>query len=408
MGVEKVMYKPFRKLCSFETSKKIIHENIRPIRKTEKVNLEQACGRVLAENIRAGIDLPPFSRAAMDGYAVNAQATFGSSPYKPKILKVVGSAQVGKLTARKIKKSEAVRIATGAKLPKGANAVVMVENTEEEAGKVKIFKSASPGENVGVKGEDIKKGSLVLKENEVLTPSKLGILAGLGLEEVKVYHKPRVAIIPTGEELSCPGEKLSPGQVYDINTYTISSLLGAHGAIPLRFDIVPDNLKELRAILLKAVKYDLIVFSGGSSVGERDLLASVTRELGEIKFHGVQIKPGKPTLFGIIKGKPIFGMPGYPTSCLLNTYLFLVPAIRKLARLPEREEKIIKAKLVKRVYGSIGRRFFLTVKIEKGLAVPVFKESGAITSMSEAQGYVEIPENIDVLERGEEVEVKLF
>ncbi|MEW6069455.1 MAG: gephyrin-like molybdotransferase Glp [Candidatus Thermoplasmatota archaeon] len=400
--------KPFSKLISFEESKRLIENNTKAIKRIERISITQAVGRVIAEDIVANFDLPPFDRAAMDGYAVRAQDTFGAMQQKPKILKVVGSIEAGKTTSRRMDKGESIKIATGAKLPKGANSVVMVENTEEENSIVKIFKPVVPKENIGLKGEDIKKGSLVIGKNEILTPSKIGVIAGLGLKAIKVYCKPGIAIIPTGEEICEVGEKLKEGQVYDINTHTVSAIVEQNGGVAIKFEIVADNLKELKDVILKATDYEAVVVCGGSSVGSGDLLARVVQELGEIKFHGIQIKPGKPTLFGIVKNKPIFGLPGYPTSCLLNTYLLLLPALRKLARLPQKEERVVKAKLAKRVHGSLGRKFFLTVKLEEELAIPVFKESGAITSISEAQGYVEIPENVDVLEKGEEVEVKLF
>ncbi|MDI6855406.1 MAG: molybdopterin-binding protein [Candidatus Thermoplasmatota archaeon] len=400
--------KLFGYLVSFKDSKKIILENINPIKSKTNIPISQALDRVNAENIYANFDLPSFDRAAMDGYAVRAKDTFGALQYRPKILKIVGTAEVGKTLGIKVMKGEAVRIATGAKLPQGTDAVVMAENAEEKNKKLKIFKSVAPKENIGLRGEDIKRGSLVIKEEDFITASKIGVVAGLGISKIKVWQKPKVAIIPTGEEVCEVGKELKEGQVYDINTHTISAIVKNNGCKSLIFPIIPDKLEALRKAVIKSLKCDLIVFSGGSSVGERDLLVNVVQELGEIKFHGIQMKPGKPTLFGIIKGKPIFGMPGYPTSCLLNAYLLLAPALRKLARLPKKEEIVVKAKLAKRVHGSLGRRFFLTVRLEKGLAIPVFKESGAITSMSEAQGYIEIPENVDVLEKGEEVEVKLF
>ena len=236
----------------------------------------------------------------------------------------------------------------------------------------------------------------------------MGVLASQGLSKVKVYEKPKIAILPTGEEVIAAGKKLKPGQLYDINSHTIAALVGVHGGAPVKINIAGDKKEELRAAIKEALKSDIIVLSGGSSVGERDLLVDVIDMWGEILFHGVQVKPGKPTIFAMIEGKPLMGMPGYPTSCLINSYLFLIPAIRKMARLPSRKGDTVKAKLARRVPGSTGRRQFLTVKLVGDEAVSVFKESGAITSIAEADGYIEIPENIDLLEKGDIVTVTLF
>ena len=217
-----------------------------------------------------------------------------------------------------------------------------------------------------------------------------------------------MAVLPSGEEVVEVGKKLKRGHVYDINSHTIASVVKANGGVPNRFGIVGDDPQDIRVKITEALESDLVVISGGSSVGERDLLVDVLHELGEVLFHGIQVKPGKPTIFAMVQGKPLMGMPGYPTSCLINTYLFLLPAIRKMAHLPPRRGESVEARLGRRVPGSVGRRQFLTVKIEAGEAIPVFKESGAITTVAEADGYIEIAENIDLLEKGEPVTVRLF
>lgn len=402
--------KPFKALISFEEARRIINENIKPVRKTENIGINSASGRVVAQDIFAQFDIPLFNRAAMDGYAVRAKDTFGATQFKPKFLKVISSISAGEITDKKLCKRGCIEIATGAKIPAGCDAVVIAENTESHQNKIKIFKPVYPKENISFQSEDIRKGTLIVRKNTFLAPSKIGAIASQGNERINVYSKPKIAVIPTGKEVCAVGKKLTRGQVYDINTYTVSAVIEDNGATAVKFDIVPDNYDDIVSAVKSAKNFDMLIFSGGSSVGARDMLADVVQELGEIKFHGVQIKPGKPTLFGSVTNKkiPVFGMPGYPTSCLLNTYLFIVLAVRKLAYMPEKEQKTVKARLGTRVHGSMGRRFFLTVKLEKGTAVPVFKESGAITSMSEADGYIEIPENVDVLEKGTEIEVILF
>ena len=400
--------KPFGALLPLDEAKRIIDANIKPITRTEIVNIDDSLGRVLAEEVIATLSTPPFDRAAMDGYAVKARDTFNSSQLNPKVLDLIGELHAGETPQKRLNTKECIQIATGAMMPKGADAVVMVEDTEKENKKIKIFKSVYPKANMAQKGEDIKEGRLILKHGFVLDPGKIGVLASQGTKKIRVYEKPKLAIIPTGEEVCEVGKRLRRGQVYDINSHTISSVVKANGCLPVKFGIVGDDNEELKSAIAEALKSDLVVISGGSSVGERDLLLDVLQNLGEVLFHGIQVKPGKPTLFAMIQDKPILGMPGYPTSCLINTYLLLLPAIRKMANLPPRKREIVEARLSRRVPGSVGRRQFLTVKIEGSDAIPLFKESGAITSVAEADGYIEIAENIDLLEKGEPVTVTLF
>ena len=400
--------RPFGALISYHEAKEIIDRHIQPIIHAQAVPIDSAVNRVLAEDLIAKMNVPPFNRAAMDGYAVKAKDTFGAGQFKPKLFKIVGEIHAGENPVKKIKSGECMQISTGAVMPGGADSVMMVEDTEQESTGVKIFKSVTPGANVGKMGEDIKEGTVVLKAGILLDAGKVGVLASQGLSRVKVFDKPKIAILPTGEEVVPVGKKLKTAQLYDINSHTISALVSANGGTPVRIGIAGDKTEELRAAIKEALKCDIVVLSGGSSVGERDLLVDVIDMWGEILFHGVQVKPGKPTIFAIIEGKPLMGMPGYPTSCLINSYLFLVPAIRKMAHLPPRKGDTVKAKLARSVPGSTGRRQFLTVKLAGDEAVSVFKESGAITSIAEADGYIEIPENIDMLEKGDTVTVTLF
>jgi molybdopterin molybdotransferase len=400
--------RPFGALISYQEAKEIIDRHIHPLTRTEPVLINEAVNRVLAEDCIAKMDVPPFNRSAMDGYAVKAKDTFGAGQFKPKVFKIIGELHAGETPTKKIKSGECVQISTGAVMPEGADAVMMVEDTERENSEVKFFKSITPGSNVGKMGGDIKEGSIILKAGILLDAGKVGVLASQGLSRVKVFQKPKIAVIPTGEEVVPAGKKLQPGQLYDINSHTISALVSASGGVPVNIAIAGDKPEELRTTIKEALKSDIVVLSGGSSVGERDLLVDVIDMWGEILFHGVQVKPGKPTIFAIIEGKPLIGMPGYPTSCLINSYLLLVPAIRKMAHLPPRTGDTVKAKLSRRVPGSTGRRQFLTVKLVGDEAVSVFKESGAITSIAEADGYIEIPENIDMLEKGDIVTVTLF
>jgi len=399
---------PFKLLISREEALEAILNSIKPIDRIELVPIEKAVGRVLARDLVANMDVPPFDRAAMDGYAVKAEDTYGASEFDPKILKLVGVLHAGESTNRSVGHGECIRIATGCPIPAGANAVVMAEFTDERDGEVLIFRAVHPLENISLKGEDIKRGEVVLREGEILTPPKIGVFAALGLRKVAVYQKPRVAIIPTGVEVRELGFELRDGQIYDVNSYTLASILLENGALVTRAPIIPDTYEALKSALHRFLDHDLIVFSGGSSVGERDMLASIIEEEGKLLFHGVQIKPGKPTLFGIVDGKPVLGMPGYPASCLSNAYIFLIPAVRKMARLPPKKPTTIRAKMARRFVSASGREQFLTVKVVDGKVYPVFKKSGDITSLSKADGYVILPVNLDVIEEGEEITVILF
>ena len=400
--------KPFGALLAYGEARNIVEASIKPITRVETVNIDEASGRVLAETVVASLSIPSFDRAALDGYAVKVKDVFGADQRNPKILKVVGELHAGETPKTAIKAGECHQIATGGMMPRGAGAVVMVEDTEVSDGKVEVFKSVYHKANVSQKGEDIKEGETILKTGIVLDPGKIGALATQGLTKVRVYTKPKVAILPSGEEVSELGKKLKRGGVYDVNSHTIASVVRAHGGLPVIFGVTRDNPEEIKIRISQALSSDLVVTSGGSSVGERDLLVDVLHGWGEILFHGIQVKPGQPTFFAMVQGKPLFGMPGYPTSCLVISYLFLLSAIRKMAHLPPKLGGTVVTKLAHRVSGGVGRRQFLTVRIEGGEAISVSKGSGSITSVAEADGYIEIPENINLLEKGETVTVTLF
>jgi len=248
----------------------------------------------------------------------------------------------------------------------------------------------------------------VLTRGDVLTASRIGAIAALGQSEVEVFAKPRVSILSTGNEIIPPGRPLAPGQIYDVNRYTLAAVISEHGGVPVPYGTAQDTLAELTSALDACLAEDCVVISGGSSVGERDLIVDVVSRRGEVRFHGIAVKPGKPTLFGMIDGKPVFGMSGYPTSCLINAYVLVVPLLRTLANLPPYAPQRISLPLVSRVTSAAGRHQFLTVRVADGLAFPVFKASGNITSMSQADGYVDIPEEVESVEKGEMVEVVLF
>jgi molybdopterin molybdotransferase len=311
--------------------------------------------------------------------------------------------------ARPVARGGCTEIATGAPMPDGADAVVMVEETEkDEAGTVRVFSPVYPGQNVGRQGADIQTGQLVLASGDYLTSSRVGAIAALGIDRVDVFERPRVAILSTGNEIVSPGRSLAPGQIYDINRFTLSAIVAEHGAVPVPYPTSADTLDDLDLALDTALAEDLVIFSGGSSVGERDLILDAIAARGEIVFHGIAVKPGKPTLFGLVGGTPVIGMPGYPTSCLSNGYMLVAPMLRRMARLPEAVERTVRLPLGQRVVSTTGRHQFYTVRVVDGTAMPAFKASGDITSMSQADGYIEIPAQTDIVEKGELVDVVLF
>ena len=402
--------RPIRETIPLDEALALVLEAATPIARTERVRLQEATGRVIAEPPRAAIDVPPFDRAAMDGYAVRAEDTFGAGRYEPKILRVVEKVYTGQIPTRSVGAGECMEIATGAPMPDGANAVVMVEETERLASStdVRIFTPVYPRQHVGRRAADIASGQPVLSAGDVLNPSRIGALAAIGALDVEVYARPSIAILSTGNEIVAPGQTLGPGQIYDINRFTLASIIDAHGGASVVLPTAQDTMEALSAAIDVALAQDVLVFSGGSSVGERDLILDVLLQRGEVLFHGVAVKPGKPTVFGHVGGKPVLGMPGYPTSCLSNGYMLLVPMLRRMARLPEHRAPTLRVPLGRRIVSTTGRHQFYTVRIAEGTAVPAFKASGDITSMAHADGYIEIPAHVDIVEAGELVEVKLF
>jgi len=401
--------RPIRETISLDEARALIAKAVTPVARTERVRLDLADGRVIAASVCATSDVPPFVRAAMDGYAVRAADTFGAGTHSARVLRSVETVFTGQVPTRAVGPGECTEIATGAPLPGGADAVVMVEDTEKEVGSaVRIFGPVYPGQNITRQGADIAAGQRVLGPGDVLNPSRVGVLAALGVLNVEVYAQPRVAILSTGNEVVDPGVPLTPGHIYDINKFTLSAVLRQHGAVPIAQPTASDSIDELTRALEMSLAEDVVLFSGGSSVGERDLILDVVEQMGEVVFHGIAVKPGKPTLFGIIKGKPIFGMPGYPTSCLSNAYMLLVAPIRAMAHLPPWTPHTIELPVGQRIVSTTGRHQFYTVKIVDGQAMPAFKASGDITSMSHADGYIEISPQIDIVEKGQLVEVRLF
>jgi molybdenum cofactor synthesis domain-containing protein len=401
--------RPITETIPLEEALKLLLDSAPLVERTEHVSIREATGRVLAASAVSMFDVPPFDRAAMDGYAVIAEDTFDAGAYNPKTLRCIERVFTGQVPSRGVSRGECIEIATGAPMPAGADAVVMVEETEKAGpDDVRVLSPVYPRQHVGRRGADIAKGQSLLAAGDLLNPSRIGALAALGVLEIDVYAKPRVAILSTGNEIVEPGQPLGPGQIYDINQFTLSSIIGLHGGRAIVYPTAPDSMSELTAAVKSTEGEDILVFSGGSSVGERDLIMDVLGHLGEVIFHGIALKPGKPTVFGRIGKRPVLGMPGYPSSCLSNAYMLLVPMLRRMARLPEHQPRSVQLPLARRVVSTTGRHQFYTVRVVDNQAVPAFKASGDITSMALADGYIEIPAQTDIVEAGEVVEVKLF
>ena len=401
--------RPFTSTISLEEARRRLEAAVRPIARTERVRLEDSAGRVAAADVTSPIDVPPFARSAMDGYAVVAAATIGASRSSPSRLRLLDRIYTGQPSAVTITPGACAEIATGAPLPAGADAVVMVEDTAKNGEReIDIFAPAAAGQNIGRRGADIVAGDRVVAAGDLLSPSRVGALAAIGGTGVEVYARPRVAILSTGNEVIEPGQTLAPGQIFDVNRFTLGAIVSTHGGIPEAHRAAQDTVDALIAALEACRTADLIVFSGGSSVGERDLVVDAIAARGEMIFHGIAVRPGKPTGFALVSGTPFFGMPGNPTSCLSNAYILLVPFLRAVARLPPHAPRTARVALGRRIVSAANRHQFYTVRLRDGVAYPAFKGSGDITSLSQADGYIEIAADRDTVDEGTVVDVTLF
>lgn len=417
--------RPFAETIPIDEARRLIREAIAAIARDEPIALDRADGRVLAEDITAPMDQPPFDRSAMDGYAVRAADVAGATRGTPTVLRLIGRSYTAEPFAGTLAPGDCVEIATGAPIPAGADAVVMVEDTGrpgsadwpapawlDSADQVLMLTEAKVGQHVIRRGSDMRQGDVVLRAGQALTPSRIGALAAIGRDQVRVVGKPIVAIFPTGNEVVRQGQPLPPASVYDVNSFTVAALVVRHGGVAERHAPVPDTIEATGTALDAAAGADIVVLGGGSSVGERDVVIDAVAARGEVIFHGIAVKPGKPTLFArIARPAPrvghqlVFGMPGNPTSCLSQAHVLLVPALRQLAGLPALDPPRVRRRLASAVGSPANRHQFLPVRIEGDLAVPTFKGSGEITSLSQADGYVEIPVGVARLEEGTEVEV---
>ena len=400
-------------MITLEKALEIVLEEVKVL-SSEKVKLLFSLGRVLGENIYSDLNIPNFNRAAMDGYAVIAQNTTTASLNHPVILKVMDEAPAGFEVKSNIAPGQAIRIMTGAYMPKGANAVVMVEYTELKGDKVKIFRPIKESENVSFSGEDVKKGEMVLSRGTFIRPQEVGMLASLGKTEVYVVKKPKVAIISTGSELIQPGESLKKGKIYDSNSFALFSQVISCGGKSKRIGIVPDDKKSLLPKVREGLSSDILILSGGVSMGKYDLVKEVLVEAGvRMLFWKVAVKPGKPTFFGVRGHTLVFGLPGYPVSSIINFENLVKPAIfSMLGRKSYRRLKLM-ATLKGKIKNTSGRKSFIRVKLieENGKywAIPApSQKSGVLKSMTWANGLVVLSKEIKMVEKGKEVVVEIL
>jgi molybdopterin molybdotransferase len=387
---------------------------------SEVVSTIAARGRVLAEDLYSGVDLPHFHRAAMDGYAVRAKDTFGASASLPAYIKVVGAVEMGREAVRPLASGEAMRISTGGMLPPDCDSVVMVEYTDDLGnGMVEIQRSVSPWQNVIQIGDDIRKGDHVFNRGRRLRSHDLGALTGIGVASISVFKRPVVALISTGDEIVDVNVDPAPGQVRNINQHSLAGLIQEWGGELRDYGVVRDQRAPLEATMREALAAaDLLLLSGGSSVGTRDITldAILVMPGAQIHFHGISVSPGKPTIFASACGKPVLGLPGYPVSALVIFDLFAVPLLRKLggetSPAAGRARKTCRAIVKTNIDSPSGREDYVRVTLSESegrvYAVPLPNKSGAIFTLVKADGMIRIGLNEEGVEEGDEVEVMLF
>jgi molybdopterin molybdotransferase len=383
-----------------DTAKNIFFKAIRPIERKESVPLEAANGRVLASDIEAEQNVPHYKRAAMDGYALKANDTLGAAAPSP-VLLTLTNGDVGPGTCH--------RVHTGSAIPKGADAVVMLEDTRASGTTVEILSQLHPGKHVGAIGEDVAAGELLLSSGHLLRPGDMAVLASTGISDVEIYHRPLVAIIPTGEEVVPMGKPLEAGQVWETNSLMTACYVRQAGGFPRINDIVTDDPELIRQAIQDNSDADMIVISGGTSVGERDHVPAAVEALGELLVHGVAISPGKPTALGVVEGKPILCMPGYPVAGLVALLVFGIPALQKLGHIPPRPETVVSLPLKEKITSRQGYQTYVRVRITDGSVEPVMASgAGILSSVAKADGYVVVPPNIEGYGVGTEVDVIWF
>ena len=395
-------------VISVETAVTISRSLACRISRTEVLSLSALPGLVTAEDVFCPEDVPGFARSTMDGYAVVAADVFGAGESSPADLTVTGEVLMGEPAAMSLTRGECVKIPTGGMLPAGADAVVPVEYTDPDFDTCLVYRAVSPWENVVRAGDDAQKGGLLLAAGTRLTPADVGVLAAAGVTECAVLARPTVGVLSTGNEIVPAEAPAPPGRVRDVNSHLLEALCRACGCETRRYGIVPDEEAALTDALRQAAREnDLVLLSGGSSAGEKDLTARVIAKLGEVKAHGIAMKPGKPTVIGAIGETPVFGLPGHPAACYFVTDVLVRPCIEVLsgAPLPRRTTTAV---ITENISSNHGREEYLCVSLRDGTATPVYGKSGVVSQLSAADGYIRVERDCEGLRRGEAVTVFLF
>jgi molybdopterin molybdotransferase len=406
---------------SVDAAKELINNHI-SFREPEQVALriEEAYRRVLAEDIFSSEDLPHFSRSTVDGFALNSADTFGATEGLPAYINVAHEILMGEEPSFRLNKGEAAKIATGGMLPAGADSVLMLEHAQSvNESLIEALRPVAPKENVISAGEDAGKGELVLKKRSLLRPQDISALAAIGVTEVKVYKKPVVSIISTGDEVVPPHSAIAPGQIRDTNSYNLEGLILDSNCIPIRKGIFRDIYEDISAVVMESLETsDMVIITGGSSVGAKDMTSRIINSLGRpgVLFHGVALKPGKPTIGGVVNGIPVFGLPGHPAAVSVCFDIFVRPVLRSMSGLTGNRfsgmKTTLNARIAKNVSSVAGKEEHIRVALEYrdgGLwAAPVLGKSGLIRTLVKADGTVVIPVQSRGIEEGEAVEVILF
>jgi len=399
----------FKDVTRVAAAREQLRDAATPIDRTDRVPLSSADGRALATEVVADRNVPHYRRAAMDGYAVRAADTFGASDRSPTILRAE-SAGTDAVTPE-----SAVRVHTGSELPDGADAVVMIEHADAVGSEIEVFDAVAEGENVAPAGEDVEAGQLLYEPGHRIRPSDLGLLKSVDVRQVPVYGRPTVGVVPTGEELvqHDPG----PGEIVETNGLTVSTLIERWGGKATYRNVVTDDREALRAAIQRDLTKDIVVTTGGSSVGERDLMPELIDDLGEILFHGVALKPGHPFGAGIVEETPVLMLPGYPVACIVNAVQFLRPLLKYVGNIPLAAHPTTTATLGRKIRSEPGMRTFARVSIEDGedgddgesdpVATPTRTSgAGVLSSVALADGWVVVPEDREGIPEGETVAVE--
>lgn len=382
----------------------------------ESIATLDAFNRILFEDVRSKINVPHFDRAAMDGYAVIAEDTFGASPKNPKHLKLIDQIEIGEVKDLSIKKGEGIRISTGAATPRGADAVIKIEETEIEGRNITVYNALAPGKNIAKKGEDIKKGTKILSKGIQLKAAHIALLSSLGMKQIEVTKKPHISIFATGDELLELGDSLSENKIYDSNTPMICSLAEQYGGKIIKTSTLKDDKELISKILNSATEEsDIVVFTGGTSVGTKDFLPEILNEKGNIIAHGVAMRPGSPILIAFYNDTLVFCLPGTPVAAYVGFLKFVGPSIRISLGCQILDPRIeVLATISKDVpVTKLGYLYFLRAKLERDkekiIAKPIrLKGSGIISSLTETDGIIEISPDQEGLKRGDKVLVKLY